>query len=138
VGPSADELLAHIADALRTSIGPAVAEPFAKTQAFMAAVILEKLAAELRSTADAATAAADNARSVIETLAADDIPAAAANVRCALDELRADASDARWSELVHALYRDRSMLGEEGFGRALAHVRIALRARLDRMLVYAA
>jgi len=38
-----DELLDRIATTLREQIGPTVGEPFAKTQAFMAAVILAKL-----------------------------------------------------------------------------------------------
>ena len=40
-----------MAEALRREVGPAVVDPFAKTQAFMAAVILQKLAGQLRTPA---------------------------------------------------------------------------------------
>ena len=42
-----DDLLARLAATLRGEIGPAVVDPFAKTQAFMAAVILERLGRQL-------------------------------------------------------------------------------------------
>lgn len=57
------DLLARVAGTLRTEIGPATADEYARTQAFMAAVILERLGRE-RERADhhAAAAAADGAR----------------------------------------------------------------------------
>jgi hypothetical protein len=57
----ADELLERVARTLREQVGPAVEEPFAKTQAFMAAVILDKLAGQLRHR-DADEQAADAGR----------------------------------------------------------------------------
>ena len=58
-----DELLARLSSTLRHDIGPAVVEPFPKTQAFMASVVLEKLSAQIRlapahTTAEAADMAA--------------------------------------------------------------------------------
>ena len=41
-----DELLARLAATFRRDVGPQVTDPFAKTQAFMAAVVLEKLSAQ--------------------------------------------------------------------------------------------
>jgi hypothetical protein len=145
----ADEVLAHIATTLRTTIGPAVADPFPKTQAFMAAVILEKLAAQLRATARRDDADRDEAELVVRAVEAEagadprtDAGAEAIitlpPLRAALDGLRTDCADERWSALVRALYSERDALGSARFERMLGHVRQALRARLDRVLVYAA
>ena len=43
-----DELLERIARTLKKEIGPAVEDAYPKTQAFMAAVVLQKLAGQLR------------------------------------------------------------------------------------------
>jgi hypothetical protein len=55
----------------------------------------------------------------------------------ALDALEADGATARWNDLVAALHAARGSLGEPEFADALATVRLALRARLDRALRYA-
>ena len=54
-----EQLLERLSTTLRRQIGPAVAEPYPRTQAFMASVILEKLARQLRTAA--ADAEADRA-----------------------------------------------------------------------------
>jgi hypothetical protein len=131
-----DQLLAQIAAMLRADIGPSVSEPFAKTQAFMAAVILEKVAAELRATEAASATSVDDVKRV--AMAIETEAGAAGHVRAALDRLGTDPSDAGWSALVRALYAERSTLGEERFARLLSEVRRTLRTRLDRVLVYAA
>ena len=43
-----DQLLERIARTLKKDIGPAVGEDYPKTQAFMASVVLQKLAGQLR------------------------------------------------------------------------------------------
>jgi hypothetical protein len=53
---AADALLERLAGALKERIGPEVGEPYAKTQAFMASVILQKVASHIRL-ADAHAAA---------------------------------------------------------------------------------
>jgi hypothetical protein len=138
VGLPTDELLAHIATLLRTDIGPAVSEPFAKTQTFMAAVILEKLAAQLRADEHPGVSPSDEAKSVVQGLEVDAAGAETPRLRAALHALRSDPTDMRWSALVRALYAERDGLGEARFQILLARVRQALRTRLDRLLVYAA
>jgi hypothetical protein len=123
---------------LRTDIGPAVSEPFAKTQTFMAAVILEKLAAQLRAEEHSGVSPSDEAKSVVQALEVDAAGAVTPRLRAALDALRTDPTDMRWSALVRALYAERDGLGEARFQILLGRVRQALRARLDRVLVYAA
>ncbi len=122
-------LLERMSITLRRDIGPAVQDEFARTQAFMASVILAKLASQL--------AAGDDDGGDHATLAADlrarfpDPPAAVAG---AIDALAADGATARWNDLVAALYAHR---GELDLDAALAVVRPALRARLDRQLRHA-
>jgi hypothetical protein len=136
VGVATDELLAHIAAMLRADIGPAVTEPFAKTQAFMAAVILEKVAAQLRATEGSAADASAETELAMSALYVD--AAAVPRIRLAVDGVRTEPTDAHWSALVRALYAERQALGEEQFQHLLGRVRPVLRARLDRVLVYAA
>lgn len=129
-----DELLDAIAASLRHQVGPAVADPFAKTQAFMAAVILQKLAGQLRAPgADVA----DERRSIVADVRARLGAAAPAGVMRALDALDGDGGSASWRAIVEALYAEQEELGAERFDIALATVRGGLRARLDRALAYA-
>ena len=134
----ADELLDRIAAALRTEIGPAVEEPFAKTQAFMAAVVLGKLAGQLRSAESDARTAADERQTLVADLRDELAGAPAEDVGDALGALGGDGGDATWSRLVTALYAGQDELGAERFEQMLRRLRVTLRARLDRMLVYAA
>ena len=132
------DLLDQMAATLRTQIGPAVEEPFAKTQAFMAAVILAKLAGQLRG-AEADASAADRQRRDLIAGSLDALAGTSTtHVADALATLAHDGSDGAWSLLVEAIYSDRDELGPDPFAQILGRVRVAMRARLDRMLVYAA
>jgi hypothetical protein len=132
--PAPDELLDAVADALRREVGPAVGDPFARTQAFMAAVILQKLAGELRASIDAPEVdRAAVAAAVRDALGAT--PPAA--VDAALDALVADGTTAAWRDVVTALYASRRDLDPAHFDAALGRLRAGLRARLDRVLAYA-
>jgi hypothetical protein len=113
-----DELIERLAGELRRTVGPAVEEPYARTQAFMGAVILERLGRQLRS----AEAHAEADRADLAALIAEVGPRAAGAVSLA--------------EIVAALWADRHALGEERFVDLLTIVRRALRARLDRELEY--
>lgn len=131
-----DDLLVRLAATLRGEIGPAVADPFAKTQAFMAAVILEKLGRQLGLADSQAKAELDDL-----TALADDLGrglGASPPPRVG-EALRAVASgDGRaLGALIGALYAERGELGPDGFEASLGRVRVALRSRLDRQLEYA-
>ena len=132
-----DALLARMAGTLRAEIGPAVAEPFAKTQAFMAAVILEKLARQLALAAAHAAADDRDRAELVAAIEAQLGPADAPGVHAALGAVRT-SGDAGLRSLVGALYEARQELGSERFDSLLARVRLALRARLDRQLEHAA
>jgi hypothetical protein len=122
----------------RRDIGPAVGDPFAKTQAFMASVILEKLARQLGSAEARADADRADALELVadlrRRLASSSIPG---GLEAALDRVeRGEPSEL--GGLVQALYAARSQLGEAGFDELLARTRRTLRAQLDRQLEYAA
>jgi hypothetical protein len=128
-----DELLDAVAASLRHEVGPAVADPFAKTQAFMAAVILQKLAGQLR--ADPADEDAERRALVADLRAVTGAPTRA--LAPALDRLATDGGAAAWRGVVTALYTDRDELGPARFDAALGRARTALRVRLDRALAVA-
>jgi hypothetical protein len=133
-----DELLARLSGTLRHEIGPAVAEPFPRTQAFMASVILEKLSAQLRLAAEHATAEAADLAALSDALPGllgADTPVAVAS---AVAGLAAEGSATALAALVAALWDEREGLGPERFDAVLARVRITLRARIDRQMAYAA
>lgn len=129
---AADALLERLAGALKERIGPEVGEPYAKTQAFMASVILQKVASHIRL-ADA-HAAADREDQValladLDQLLASGAPSA---LQAAVSAVRSNT--ASLSLLVETLYATRDELGSERFDTLLARVRSSLRARLDRQL----
>jgi hypothetical protein len=125
------EVLARMAGTLRGEIGPAVEDPFAKTQAFMASVVLTKLAGQLRTAAADARAADDERRIVVAELRRQLGPTTPADVTDAVDDLGRHGDDRTWSRLVEAIYA-------AGADDLLAVVRPALRARLDRALASSA
>ncbi|WP_423922831.1 hypothetical protein [Candidatus Poriferisodalis sp.] len=131
------QLLSRLADTLRSQIAPAVDDEFARTQAFMASVILQRLAKQARfedehHTAEIADVAAlaDQLDAVFATGgSATDVPAA---VTDAVARMRVQASISAASEVIDALYRwDPS---HPLAAAALAATRHALRRDIDRRM----
>lgn len=135
------ELLERIARTLKQDIGPAVGEAYPKTQAFMASVVLQKLAGQLR---DAEGRATENRREAealhrdLRALLGESREAAPALLDDALGRLARDSDTSALTALVETLYRCREELGAERFEALRARTRELLRARLDRALVYSA
>ena len=134
-----DELLERIARSLKQDIGPAVEAAYPKTQAFMASVVLQKLAGQLRLANEHATASqhelTELAVELDQLTASEDTPP---SLHAALDTLRRDLDTASVSRLIETLYATRAELGEEHFELLLGRVRARLRARIDREMVYSA
>jgi hypothetical protein len=135
---SPDELLRRIAQTLKQEIGPAVLEAYPKTQAFMASVVLEKLARQL----ELAPAHAAAERSEVTALESD-LNAFFANdaptgVAAAIAGLADAPNSIGLNAVVEALYATRGELGTDRFEQALGRVRQTLRAGVDRQMVYAA
>jgi hypothetical protein len=138
-----DGLLSRVAAALRADIGPAVADAYPRTQAFMAAVVLDKLAGQLRNAQADATADAVDQHELAAVLRAELVPADPAGLRAAVEALEGTepvslAAGEALHRLVTELYAIRAQLGEARFSELLGLVRPVLRARLDRRLRYAA
>lgn len=134
-----DELLERIALSLKEEIGPAVSVAYPKTQAFMASVVLQKLACELRHAAPHAEQNRSETQALVDELdrmlaARDAMPAVLAQ---ALSALRRDLDTPALTQCVEALYETRAQLGDELFDALLARTRRLLRARVDRAMVVA-
>jgi hypothetical protein len=127
-----DEMLNRLAKILRQRIGPEIGEPYAKTQAFMAAVVLQKLARQVNlSEQHTAANSKDHGLLVLDLvqLLALDSPK---QLQAALDSVQ--NNDASISIFVEALYSSRKELGQDRFDIILNRVRKSLRGRLDRQL----
>ena len=133
-----DELLGRIAQTLKQDVGPAVDSEYPKTQAFMAAVVLQKLSRQLRlaPTHEAAERADLEALCVdlsdaVKTAA---LPVAVAD---AIAEFVRIPNDGHLCELIEALYASRLELGEAQFTTLLTRLRAKLRANITRQMEYA-
>ena len=134
-----DELLERIARTLKKEIGPAVEEAYPKTQAFMAAVVLQKLAGQLRLADEHIAASQRDLQELAEeldslTISQDTPP----SLQAAVNTVRQDLDTTSVSDLIETLYATRSELGETRFADLMGRVRTRLRARIDREMVYAA
>ncbi len=134
-----DQLLERIAAVLRKEIGPAVAAEYPRTQAFMASVVLQKLARQLASAeAHRAAGAADMDALVADLDATLASAATPPGIVAAVAALARGRDDAALCALIEALYRDRAALGAPRFDALLGRVRRTMRAGIDRRLEYAA
>ena len=132
-----DDLLARMAATFRRDVGPQVTDPFAKTQAFMAAVVLEKLSAQLATAAADAEADAADLAALVSDLATG-CAGAPTDLGAALADLSALPNQVKLSRFVEALSGSQNELGAERFEQLRTRVRQTLRARLDRQMRYAA
>ena len=133
------ELLQRIASTLKRDVGPAIEAEYPKTQAFMAAVVLQKLGRQLdlegaHRSADAADLSAllDDLRGA---LGGGEMPA---SVTGAVQTLTRTRDAAALCGLIETLYASRAELGVARFDALLGRVRETLRASIDRRMEYAA
>jgi hypothetical protein len=132
------DLLPRIAQILRREIGPAVEAEYPRTQAFMAAVVLEKLGRQLalaREHAAAETAELTTLLADLRALLADGHAPAA--IRAAIDGLEQTRDAATLCRLIEALYASRAPLGEARFTALLARIRTTMRRSIDRRVAVA-
>ncbi len=134
---SPEEHLERMSGILRHDIGPAVADPFPKTQAFMASVVLEKLARQLRTRSAHETAERNDMAELGVALAAEIGPGDPEGLRHAVSSLHDGPVGPALSRAVAELYAGRDQLSPDRFDHLLTLVRRTLRARLDRQLEYA-
>lgn len=123
---TAKQLLKEIVTSLREVIAPAVAEPYAKSQAYMAAVVLEFVARQIDERSDIE----QNKQQALVELMRD-----LARIPGLDGMLRGDhMSETGLGDFIGHLYGERSRLGEDTFAAANQRVRHTLRQLLDEEL----
>ena len=136
---NAGELLRRIAQTLKLHIGPAIDAEYPRTQAFMAAVVLQKLGRHLglaREHAAAETADLNVLLADLQGLLEDaKVPA---TVSAAIEALTHTRENAALCSLIETLYVARAALGEVRFAVLLGRIRQTLRRSIDRRMEVAA
>ena len=122
----ANQLLSEIVTSLREVIAPAIAEPYPKAQAYMAAVILEFVARQVEERSDIE----EQKHAAMLELLRDLSQLPDVNRLVRGDEL----NETGLNKLIEHLYAERSRLGEETFAAANRRVRQTLRKLLDQEL----
>jgi hypothetical protein len=123
---AAHHLLKEVIASLRNVIAPAVADPYPKSQAYMAAVILEFIARQVEERSDSSKEkehVLDDLFSDLGSLIMDKVPSS-----------KDPDQEARLCRLIEWLYTEKDRLGPEVFTAANQKVRTALRQLLDQEL----
>jgi hypothetical protein len=132
------ELLARLSTTLRREIGPAVDGEYPRTQAFMAAVVTEKLARQIAvGPAHERADEADRAELFTDLDALLPAHSTPPELRAIVDEGLAGGDSAVVCRLIEALYASAQVLGRPSFDAALGRVRVTLRACVNRQMEYA-
>lgn len=124
---SAHRMLDEVVASLRNVIAPAIADPYPKTQAYMAAVILEILARSVEERRDLAAEREAAASDLGESLRG-------LGVRLPSEAPAGASVEGRIALLMTALDADRERVGEAVYADAKQEVRRALRRLLDQDL----
>ena len=136
---NADQLLERIATTLRRDIGPAVEGEFPKTQAFMAAVVLQKIGRQIGLQGVHGAAEAADHQALLDDLRIElERAPVPVSITTALANFAGQRDAAAQCVLITALYDARATLGEARFEVLIGRVRKCLRASIDRRMVYAA
>jgi hypothetical protein len=122
----AKQLLDEIVTSIREVIAPAIAEPYPKAQAYMAAVILEFVARQVEERHDTD----EQKHAAMLELLRDLSRLPDLNRLVGGDEL----NETGLNKLIERLYAERGRLGEETFAAANRRVRQTLRKLLDQEL----
>lgn len=115
-------LIGEIVTSLRNVIGPAIAEPYPKAQAYMAATILEFVSRQIEDRG----ASGSKKTAIIDALF-DDLQKLGLPDRVA----GKPRDEAGLSEVIELLYAARSEIGDAAFESANRRIRKTLRELLD-------
>jgi hypothetical protein len=124
---SAHRLLEEVIASLRNVIAPAIAEPYPKSQAYMAAVILEFVSRQVEERQDISE---EKTRTLNELF--QDLSSLLTGKEPAVSSI--PDQEARLCRLIEWLYSEKDRLGPEAFAAANQRVRAALRQLLDQEL----
>ena len=133
------ELLQRLAEKLKKDIGPAVDDEYPKTQAFMAAVVTEKLGRQIALSVEHEAADRADIAALLghleDKLNPKDDPVALSQ---AVTTLAENPSAAGLCQFIETLYASRRELGDGRFDSLLGRIRFTLRLQIDRQMVIAA
>jgi hypothetical protein len=124
---SARHLLEEVVASLRTVIAPAIVEPYPKSQAYMAAVILEFVSRQVEERHDI-----DEEKTHTLNELFQDLSSLLAGKEPAVASI--PDQEAHLCRLIEWLYAEKDRLGPETFAAANQRVRAALRQLLDQEL----
>jgi len=124
----AHRLLEEVVTSLRNVIAPAIAEPYPKSQAYMAAVILEFVSHQVEERQDLNDEKTHTLNDLFHDLSSLLAGKAPDVVVGTTDQ------EARLCRLIEWLYTEKDRLGPEAFTAANQRVRAALRQLLDQEL----
>lgn len=128
-----EALLRRISQTLKKEIGPNVDGEYPKTQAYMASVVLEKLAGEIGAASNNADCDQAERNELVAELAAIDT----SNVSLpALRQFAKQVDEQSLCDLIAEIYQQKSALGNEVVESILAPIRKHLRASVNRRLEY--
>ena len=139
------EILSRISRTLKKDIGPAVEGDYPKTQAFMASVVLEKLAGQLGSAAAHAASNQQGAKELAKVLTQMSLTLSAHNdsdgdprnnLGSAIKSFESQHNEQALCVLIEKLYQAKEDLGEDVFLEFLTPVRQYMRAVIDRRMEY--
>ena len=134
---SPSELLERMAETLKTEVGPAIEADYPRTQAFLSAVVLQKLAMQLRLQQGHGELERRDREALqqdlVKLLADIEAPPSLSDAASALIE----DGDGGLCRIIEALYAARETLGEAAFDALLGRVRQTMRRSLDRRMEYA-
>ena len=122
---TAHRLLEEVIASLRNVIAPAIADPYPKAQAYMAAVILDFVSRQVEERSDISNEKLQTLNSLFADLGS-----------LLTDKASSQDPDqeARLCRLIEWLYTEKERLGPEAFTTANQRVRVALRQLLDQEL----
>ena len=124
---AAHRLLEEVIASLRNVIAPAIAEPYPKSQAYMAAVILEFVSRQVEERHDIE----EEKTLTLNALFHDVTSLLTGKAPVVVDTLD---EETRLGRLIEWLYAEKDHLGPETFAAANQRVRAALRQVLDQEL----
>ena len=123
---SAQRFLNEVIASLRNVIAPAIPDPYPKTQAYMAALILEFVARQVEERGDIASGKAEALAALFEDISR--MPGAGG-----IDKEGGDP-EARLCGIIERLYEQREHIGQAEFHALNDRVRRCLRELLNRDL----
>lgn len=124
---SAHRLLEEVVASLRNVIAPAIAEPYPKSQAYMAAVILEFVSRQVEERPDIDEEKTHTLNDLFHDMSS-------VLVGKEFSSSNTPDQEACLCRLIEWLYSEKDRLGPEAFAAANQRVRAALRQLLDQEL----